>query len=752
MVARRNWLWIALIFILVNSLVFLYLRYTKNVFESSSVIQLELKSNATGFGIRSIEDNSGVAALSGELEMIQSRLFLSRVADSLHYRVSFYGIGRVLNEELFRNCPVRFQLHNTDHSMYDVPVNYAQMNERSFELTIESTGQKFKGNFGEPLEINDLVLTLTPNPDFQRGSEVGYYFTINSKEALTNYLASSLIVEPLNVNAKTIRIAFTDHNATKAREIVNKIDSLYLFYSNEQKNLENNQKIEWLTRELHQIEQRMEDYENYFETFTIRNKTNDLNEDLKRTIQGINSIDSQRYETTRRIAELDKIITSLEANTYSMPVVIQQSIPAPVIAAISELQNLKLQLDKLHLSYNETTFAYRQKSREIETLKTKTLKELRELKNSWLTQLSELNRRKAFLEKQFADLPDKNTQFSKNQRFYKLYEDFYLTLMKSKSEFEIAQAGTTPDFKILSSATLPAAPFYPNRLMVHGAGFVMSIALGLLCITILYLVNNKITSVNDLEKQKLAPLLGIIPESRYMDHQHLHLKYHPKSMVSEAIRTLRTNLDFFNIASESKVIAISSTISGEGKSFIASNLAGVLALSRKKVLLIDLDMRKLKINSSMPMPDADKGVSTVLIRKNHWKECIIPTELENLHYIPPGPQPPNPSELLLNGEFEGLLTELKKEYQYIILDTPPVGLVTDGIMAMKRADLSVYVFRANYSKTSFISNLKRITSINKFSNITVVLNAVPTHFNKNGYGYYEELGSRNKLKLLFKRG
>jgi capsular exopolysaccharide synthesis family protein len=221
-------------------------------------------------------------------------------------------------------------------------------------------------------------------------------------------------------------------------------------------------------------------------------------------------------------------------------------------------------------------------------------------------------------------------------------------------------------------------------------------------------------------------------------------------MASEAMRTLRTNLDFFNTDAKQKIVAISSTVSGEGKSFIARNLGGVLALSKKKVILVDLDMRKPKTHEHIDATDLSKGVSTILIRKHSWKECVVNTFLENLDFIPSGPHPPNPSELLITGEFAVFLEQLKEKYDFIILDTPPVGLVTDGIMAMRRADVSIYVFRANYSKRDFVNNLQRIISLNKFSNVTTLLNALPVSSKTYGYGYYEENRRKNSLRSILK--
>ena len=287
--------------------------------------------------------------------------------------------------------------------------------------------------------------------------------------------------------------------------------------------------------------------------------------------------------------------------------------------------------------------------------------------------------------------------------------------------------------------------------MIAGVGFVSSVVLILMLLGALYLLNNKITSVLEIERIGDVPVLGIVPASGYVDKVDFHISNHPRSMVSEAIRTLRTNLDFFNIHANRKIITVSSTVSGEGKSFIAKNLGGVMALSNKRVMLLDLDMRKAKDNIPISLADRSKGISTILIRKNTWQECLIHTSVDNFDYIPSGPHPPNPSELLMNPEFAELLESLKKEYDYVILDTPPVGLVTDGIMAMKLSDITIYIFRANYSKKDFLFNLQRIININKFSNITTLLNALPNREDRGyGYGYYEEPGNGNWVKKIFK--
>jgi tyrosine-protein kinase Etk/Wzc len=746
-IIRNNWLWILLMFLLVNTGVYLVIRYTKNVYQSESELKLDVKTNATELGIRNIVEDQNLNIVSGEIEIIESKLFLNRVLDYSDFEIGFYSVGHVLNDELFRRSPALFSYHNRNHSLYNTPITFEEISPTEFLLQ-KPGGPEVRGQYGSKVLIDDLELTLERNADYKKGDEIGYFFIIHSREVLLDYLSTNLTAEPLNFNANTIRITFKDNNAFKAQAVLHKIDTLYLQYSNEQKNQANKQKIDWLSNELKQIEQKIEDYEDYFETFTLENKTNDLDEDLKQIIKSINNVDSQRYDFTRRLVLLNNLIDGLSKGEPLVSISLRAYLPQSMIQRLDELQQLQLEQDRLRLSYNEVTFAYQQKQKQIETARTKSVQQLGGLKTDWQKRVSELNQRKASLEKEFASMPDKNTEFTKNQRFYKLYEEFYLTLMKSKSEFEIAQAGSIPDFKILSPATLPEKPISPNKLMITGIGLVASLVLTFFLVAILYLANNRITNVQELERIVSAPVLGAVPQSKHLNGV-LHILDQPKSMVSEAIRTLRTNLDFFQASSNNKVIAISSTVSGEGKSFIAMNLGGVLALSKKKVVLLDLDMRKAK--TGLPgANDLTKGISTILIKRNTWADCLTKTPLENFDFIPSGPHPPNPSELLMNGEFADLISDLKQHYDFILLDTPPVGLVTDGIMAMKRADMSIYVFRANYSKKEFLFNLKRIITINKFSNIATILNALPVSGKTYGYGYYEDNGSSRNLMSMFK--
>jgi tyrosine-protein kinase Etk/Wzc len=748
---RNNLLWIFLIFALINLLTYLlFIRYSPDLYESHSEIKLDIKNDASELGIKPFVEDQNLNIMSGEIEIIQSKLFLNRVLDSLKLDVSYFNKGEILNYEFFGNLP--FTVHHAiaNRGLYNVPIFVNDSDPHSVLVKVGQDGKQVSGVYGKPIRLPGLTLTLKKNDKFIRDAELNCFFVINSPEVLMDYMLKNLSVQPLNFNANTIRISFQDHNPVKASAIVNKIDSLYLQFSNEQKNQANRQKIGWLTNELDQIEGKMGQYETYFEDFILKNKTNDLDKELGNTIKVINEIDSDRYQLSKKISGINQIASGIPTGSFYVSATQSQYFPPLINDNLVKLNQLQSEFDKLKLSYKEVTFAFREREQEILSLQKELTQQLNDLKNSWLESLQRLNLKKKEAEAEFAQMPDRNTEFNKNQRFYKLYEEFYLMLMQSKSEFEIAQAGTIPDFKILAPASLSYDPIAPNKLMIFGIGLIASVIFNIFFIGILYLVNNKITSINELEHFEQAPLLGVVPTSSSSNGSVFHIVNHPKSMATEAFRTLRTNLDFFNPGAKQKTIAISSTVSGEGKSFIAMNLGGVMALSKKKVILLDLDMRKPKTNLPTGLNDTRKGTSTILIRKDRWQDSVIKTELENLDYIPSGPHPPNPSELLLSSDFTSLLDNLKKHYDIIILDTPPVGLVTDGIMAMRVADVSIYIFRANYSKKEFLFNLRRIMNINKFSNVTTLLNALPVNDRRNyGYGYYEE-DQRSRLKSILK--
>jgi tyrosine-protein kinase Etk/Wzc len=758
-VLRKSIVWVALIFIVANLSAYLIIRWTKPLYESNSELKLDVETNASELGLTTLGENKNLNIISGEIELIRSKLFFNKVIENFDLDVFYFTTGSILDDEKYNTSPFVIEYDLKNNLLYDRKIKVEVVNKSTFKINFTGNeGDSETYQFGEKITNENIELILLTTKFFDPNGDRNHFFTINSKEHLIKYLEGNLSVVPLNLNANTIKISFQDHNAVKARDLINAIDSIYLNYSQDEKNLENNQKINWLNTELKNIEHQLEGFENYFENFTIENRTNNLDVDLQKTIEYINEIDSQRYELTKRKNVSNQLFNQLEKDQIEKITNINPNqFPKFISESIVSLITLINERDKLRLSYTESTFALTRKDNEIINVKSNLQNQLSSLTKKYVSDLKDLDRKKNTLQKNFVELPGKSTEFNKNQRFFKLYEEFYLSLMQSKAEFQIAQAGTTTQFKILSTATLGTQPISPDKLIVHGIGLVAGLIFSLFFVGVRYLLHNKISTLHELEKLTNAPILGHIPEEREkMESTALIVDKKPKSAVSESLRSIRTNIDFMISKSPQRVISVTSTIGGEGKTFVAVNLGAIIAMSKKKVIVLDLDMRKPRVHMSIGNDNPNKGVSTILINKSTVTECITKTHIENLDYINAGPTPPNPSELLLNGEFDMLLSKLKVDYDVIILDTPPVGLVTDGILAMKKADLAIYIVRANYSQRSFLKTLNRLITVNQFKNMAVVLNALPLLRSNNygyGYGYYEDSSDAKPslIKKLIKR-
>jgi capsular exopolysaccharide synthesis family protein len=247
-----------------------------------------------------------------------------------------------------------------------------------------------------------------------------------------------------------------------------------------------------------------------------------------------------------------------------------------------------------------------------------------------------------------------------------------------------------------------------------------------------------------------VPILGTINHAQAANGSNLVVLNKPKSAVSEAFRSIRTNLQYLASDADNRVVVITSTVSGEGKTFFSMNMAAILAISDKKVLLMGLDLRKPKIHEDFAVP-SDIGISKVLIGKATAEEVIFKTKIDNLHVLPAGPVPPNPSELIMGERMKTLMDHLRTRYDYIIIDTPPIGLVTDALLAMKYADINIFILRQKKSKKEYIDTVNKLHTDGTVKNLAIVLNDLRLSRSYGGYyggyryggygygyGYYEE--------------
>jgi len=746
-ILKKSLPWALLLIVSAVLVAFVYVRYTNVKFQSYAELKLNKRSEASVFGFNPLqEENSNLNTLSGEVELIRSKLFLKQVIGQLPLDVSYHVIGRFKNEERYRFTPFVVS-YEESCAAYGQKFYVDIINKKTFKISKNPDGDQWvTQDFGQYFTFDGCSYKLETTAHFFKSEKL--FFTISTPESLVNYVESNLSVAPENLNANTIKITFEDYNPYKVQAIVEKISELYTEYSKEQKNRANQLKIEFLNKQLGETEDELSNYETYIEDFTIRNKTVDPSEDVNRLISEMVKMDSIIYGIDYQLQEIKKIRNQLERDTLSFDQINYLILPANMQPLFEEFSDLKRDYQIAKTRYKRESQVLLQKRLEINALKDRINNYLSNKIEILQERKSKILRRKREVEEKFNQLPAKTNELNQKMRFYSLYEELYLSLMQKKTEFEIAQAGTLSEVDILTPANLPKSPIGPSTNLIYIGSFAVGFILSFVFIGVRYLLYDEVNSIHELERMTNIPIIAKISKlTRYVARKSgVIVSEKPRSQISEAFRTLRTSLDFIGIKDGKKVISISSTTSGEGKTFISVNLAAILAMSNKKVIILDLDMRKPRAQYAFNLEQNEMGISSILSGGIHWKECINITKTENLHFIPSGILPPNPAELLEGEYFDQLLGELKEEYDIILLDTPPIGLVSDGIIALKKSDHSLFVVRADYSKRSYIDDLHRSLSLNQIQNISIIFNAVRKE-NK-GYGYYQDYYNDNNSKSI----
>ncbi|MDQ4141457.1 MAG: polysaccharide biosynthesis tyrosine autokinase [Bacteroidota bacterium] len=738
---RKSLIWVGLLIVLGLIGAFLFLRYTKPLFKSSSTLKIDEQSEAGRLGLGgTIENQQTLSNLSGEIEIIKSNFTYERLQQKLPLDISYYSIGNVLNEELYKNSPFKITYQLTNEAYYDRRYNVTLLDANRFNLSYLEGDQEIteEHSIGKPVVKPGFSFTLTLKAPLSADVlSQKYFFSINSDAAIRQYLTSNVAVNIVNLDARTVEISFTDHNPFKAYEIVNSIDSVYLEQKIALKDLATRQTLSFLDEQLRETNENLGNSEIQMENFVKENKTYDVRADVSNRMNKLEELNKQRISLRLQISLLNEVEQLLNKNSN-----LDQMIPslkelddAQLLKQISQLSDLQLDRSLMVQSYKTTTKAYQLLEEEIKFVEESVRKLLAQNVLLLQKEVAVVNSSIHDIQQELLEMPGKETKRARLQRLFDLHEKFYLMLMDKKVEFGIARAGTVPDFQILAPASRPTAPIYPNKLLVYGIGLAGGLFLGLGLIAGRYLLHNTITSLPELERSSQAAILGIIPryKKEKLSVSKLIIDKNPRSAISESIRSIRTNLEFISSPKSKRLISITSTVSGEGKTFVAVNLGGIISQSNQRVIILDMDLRKPKIHLAFEAENT-KGVSTILIDRHSVAECIRHTSMPNLDFIPAGPTPPNPSELILNPSFDEMIEELYHSYDIIIVDTPPVGLVTDGILVMRKADIPIYIIRAGFSKKTFLKNMNKIMRINNFTKMCTILNDADG-LGAYGYGY-----------------
>ncbi len=745
---RKRWYFVPIFMVVAIAMSAIYLRYSKPIYQATGTVKVETYNNPMhNLGLFR-ELNNFNSNIEAEIEIIKSVNLVQRALEKMDVKVSYYLVGTVLTAELYRSCPFKVIFDETKPPVYDRMFSLEAISENEFRLGWAEGEQEIfhEYNFGESVKIGEFeirVVRMEETPRYLVPGQV-FKFRFNRISGLISRAMSSLAVEQMGFMVSIIKISSTDFVPGFASDLVNALSHVYLEQDSAIKTRAASQAVDFIESQLDTIQIRVQQSELMVQAFKQDKQIVDVEK------QGMNEIE--------KLIDYETIEDNLELTTRLIDSLLSQ-LDDPRIEWKKfnfdfEQESNKV-LDDLTSGYNavaedleKLTEKYPPTAREISELKKQQVR-LREDIRGAVTNIrtkneNRLNHYRDNIRKvklSLLEVPSLTRQLINLEREYKVNESVFNTLLEKRAESQIARASIVSAVRIIDQAIEPTVPISPVKPRIYSIGLGMGISFGLIIILLSGLLKNTISYKEEIESIARTPLIGVVrrsPASLHNKYPKLAVIENPKSALSESIRAIRTNLQFVTPGEGSKMIAITSTVSGEGKSFITINLAGIISLLDKRVVILDLDLRKPKLHFTFGV-DNSKGLSTYLVGKSTYEEVLIETEYPKLDIITSGPIPPNPAELLQSDRMKDLMQSLRSSYDYILVDTPPIGLVTDGMSLIRVADISLYVVRSDYSKRSYVQIPDQMGEEQQIKNLYLVLNSV--HQSGGKYGKYGKYGT-----------
>lgn len=759
-VIKKHWLVFPILIVMAMSAGYLYLRYTKPVYSSSAVVQRS--SQDEGKRILDIESFENEGNLSEDVELLKSTFLLEKALRNLNLNISYYSEGEILTEEKYLMSSYHITLLEVkDSSIVGKPIN-VKMADGNHVLSFTKFGKQYQYEI-EPNEILEneffsLIFKINDPERYEQSvTDNSLYFILNDYNRLTKRLHPDLKVYILNPEAKTIQIDFESNNPRLATDVVSSVIETFFQYDLDKKSQSSANILNFINSQLDTAFIQLKESEIRIQSFKDSSKVNDPTTFTQRILQQTSDLQSQLLEVDldyELISEIERTVDNSERiEIYKLiPSVAGTSFENVLTQELTALHELLVSREDISYKVTGDNDIIKKLNRKIEAKTENIKRSISSVKEQLRLRKGSLQDRIYKLESELYGVPQTEMELSRLNRMFNLNEKYYSLLIEKKTQYSISKAGYTTDNMVLQAPT-SGGMISPNGKLIYIGLLVVSILIGLIYLLIRYLRFNDIQSPEELKKilPTNAGFLGIIPRVT-TDNKNSTLIVHkqPKSALSESCRHIRSNIQFVLDEERSNVVAVSSSVSGEGKTFVALNLAGIFALSGKKVLVIDLDLRKPKVHHGFGVDNVD-GMSAIFAGKSNWADCVRKSEIEGLDFITAGPIPPNPSELIIRGDLDELLGQFKSNYDLVLIDNPPVGVVSDGVIIMNKADCPIYVFRSNYSKRVFTERVGELLNSNKVSKLFVLLNSVDLKRNGYGYGYgygygeyYEENEDQSK--------
>ncbi|MBR5911109.1 MAG: polysaccharide biosynthesis tyrosine autokinase [Bacteroidales bacterium] len=750
-----HWYLFAIGAVLALAAAYLINRYSTNIYQAKGTVIIKEGRGLDPTTIMTTSNFANYQNLDNEIAILRSYSLRERVIKKMGIEVTYFGKGRILSTELYDKSPFKVEYDasvpqaigldyditfkkNGDFSLNAVAdrvTKYDYILGQIVESRSENVSIKSEHKQGEWIDngYNRIRIVLNEDVQPERLKGITKSFRLNSYSSLVSQM-SAFTASPQSKSSSVIAVTMSGPNKQKIVDFVNLMMTEYVSRGLERKNMVSENTIQFINDQLGDIQKSLSSAENALKDFRTRNDLMNLDLQANQVYNTLRALDKERSEKNVNLMLYKRLQNYIQTQIDD-----PENLAAPSTMGISDplLERLVQQL--VTLSQTKATQLLTQTEQhpqivkldeQIVTTKKTLLETVNNLVDNAQMSLKELDKRIARTEAESKVLPEKERQLLNYQRNFNFNDDTYKYLMQRRAEAQILRASNTPDNEVLDEArvdrTLKVAP---RSSMNYLVALIIGLLIPALILFLRDFFNVSVNDRKDVEKLTNFPIIGQVSQSP--DKDPLVVINSPKSPISESFRSIRTNIEFITQGKPKSTILVTGDIQGIGKTFNSLNIASIYALYGKKTVLLGFDMRKPKLYQEFGLSN-NVGLSSYLSNKDAFESIIQPSnKIPNLDVITSGPIPPNPAELIASEKCSNLFTKLKETYDYIIIDTPPLGLVTDAFLLMRHSDVNLFIVRQGQTnKNIFGSIIKDIED--RGLDASIVINGIETG---KGYGY-----------------
>ncbi len=730
------WYWFAIALLIAYTCAYLYLRYTTPVYSSSAKVLIKNEKSG-GVSQQDILSDLNLfntkTNVGDELEILKTGYVMREVVRELELNVSYFSVGNIKSLEYYKTAPfyarIFFITEATPGKQYHI-----KFDDNGFELT-DAGGIKKKYGYADTVRAEQLVFMIEKR-QARISPEDEYLLNIGSVESTADGLAGSLTAAFINKTSNVISISINTTIPKKGVDILNKLYEVYNRLNKQDKNLIADSTISFINNRLAIVASELAGVEKSVEDFKRSNNLSvDMSQQAGIILSNISELERQLIQQEVQINVVESIQAHVKSNAYRVvPGALVITDPS-YLALVDKYNGLVLERDAQLETSREDNPLIKNYNQQIDNVRSDLLTSLSNIRHGMQIAKDELTRKNNQLAAQLNAGPSKERAFNDIARQQEVKQQLYLYLLQKREETAVSKSGIVSNSRLIEPAK-SGGPISPDRNNIFMIAVIAGLGIPFAFIYLYGFLSNRVTERSDITNITNAPIIGELGHNQ--THENIIVKSGARSSLAEQFRAIRTNLQFILKGKEKQVIMLTSSMSGEGKSFLSLNLAAFLAISGKKTVIVELDLRRPKIAALLNLKN-NTGFTNYMISDIALDALPVQTDIHpNLYIVSSGPVPPNPAELLLQEKSAAFFSYLKTNFDFIILDTPPIGLVTDAALIGKFVDACIYVVRQNFTLKQQVHIINDLVINEKIPNIAILVNDVSMSRHNiygSGYGY-----------------